>query len=134
MPWLPVLLRAVPSSAGVRPASAAPVRRIPSVTLLSNCLMVMNSFGIHCDNVNQDELINSSHCTRSLGNSTTMEELINGPVTLVVLPMQSPPAEGMKQEPHHPTSVQAAELKRSCWCTLLTAAEFPSLWMLAEVF
>lgn len=61
----------------------------------------MNSFGIHCDNVNQDELIESSHCMCSLGNSTTMEELINGPVTLVVLPMQSLPVVGMKQVPDH---------------------------------
>lgn len=52
----------------------------PSVTLLNNCLIVMNSFAIHCDNVNQGELIESSHCTCSLGTSTTIQELINGPV------------------------------------------------------
>lgn len=74
----------------------------------------MNSFGIHCDNVNQDELIESSYRTCSLRNSTTIWKLINGPIILVALPMQSPLTVGMKQVPDHRMSVQATELKHCC--------------------
>lgn len=83
----------------------------------------MNSFGIHCDNVNQDELIESSYCTRSLGNCTTIQKLINGPIILVVLPMQSPLTVGMKQVPDHRMSALKALLLM-----------LPSLQTLAEMF
>lgn len=54
-------LRAMPAP----PEHASRVMKLPSVTLLNNWLIVMNSFAIHCDNVNQDELIEPSHCTRA---------------------------------------------------------------------
>lgn len=58
----PVHQQSPPRAVPAPPEHAWRVKKLPSVTLLNNWLIVMNSFAIHCDNVNQDELIEPSHC------------------------------------------------------------------------
>lgn len=61
----PMHQQSPPRAMPAPPGRAWRVMKLPSVTLLNNWLIVMNSFAIHCDNVNQDELIEPSHCTRA---------------------------------------------------------------------
>lgn len=61
----PVHQQSPPRAVPAPPEHAWRVKKLPSVTLLNNWLIVLNSFAIHCDNVNQDELIEPSHCTHT---------------------------------------------------------------------